>query len=225
MRGFYLAPWWWFLMRGGKRFSLRRTLGLTIGIALLTELLVAGARYAFGGDHSAPIDAFPVCRRAAVIAALALTCEPLLFVVRDSLAGRALRTSVLRTTTFGFTVWCAAVCTALTYRFAPEIPVLVRVRESLAHATDPRDALLRFVIGAFVIWLPVLFVLRSVAIAADGATLYLRPDFTRGPRPQPHQPFEVPPTIGPSATIPGRIPSPGRIVAKRVDPIRGSDRN
>ena len=224
MRPIFFAPWWWFVWSTGKRFSLRRALSLALGVLLASEVVVAGARFAFHGQ--APD--FAIARTTAAWAIVASfsysLVEPAFYVLGDCVRAGTWAPGRLREVSYGLQFAYAVGSACGIFALAPRVAVLAGVltRARAQNGLAGGDA--RFVIGATIVMFPIVIIARLLALRARPVS----PAAT-APRQSPPRraiPFRddrritsgyVPPPIVPVA------PRPARIINVEIGPSEPPD--
>ena len=221
VRPVFFAPWWWFVWSSGKRFSLRRALSLAVGVVIAAELVAAGVRYAFRGQTPTVTTTLAVGATAGIASLAYSLVEPIFVILRDSIASRSLRFDRLRDVSYGLQVVYAVGLAYASFAIAPRVPTLAAL---LAHARTASGELggdARYIIGASIVFLPVVLVVRYLAmqVRTSPTEPTMRVSKRRIPR--------VDRTQIPNAPVPGPTPiqRAARIINVEIGPSEPSDRS
>jgi hypothetical protein len=219
MRPIFFVPWWWYIWSSGKRFSLRRTISLAAIIAILAEAIAVAALYAFRGKSPVFATALPIAAWAAAASVAVSLCEPIVYLVTDSLRAGAWTPDRLRDVSYGMQTAYAAALAVAAYVLAPHVPFAERLLLQARAQNGWTGGTARYLIGATLVFVPVVIVLRLIALG-------IRPRAVMKPASQETQsiPFvnrtEIPPQRHaplPSEMIPRQQP-PARIVNVQIAP-------
>jgi hypothetical protein len=224
MRPIFFVPWWWYLWSSGKRFSLRRTISLAAVIAVLTELVSLAALYAFRGKAPVFAATLPIVAWAAAASATVSLCEPIVYLLTDSLRAGVWTPDRLRDVSYGMQTAYAAALAVAAYVLAPHVPFAEHLLVQARVQNGWYGGTVRFLLGATLVFVPVVIVLRLIALG-------IRPQARVSPASAPAAsiPFvnrtEIPPRRRaplPSEMIPRPQP-PARIVNVQIAPPDSKD--
>jgi hypothetical protein len=224
----FFVPWWWYLWSRGPRFSLRRLLGRSLAGALAGAIFAGAAAWAFRGREGSPwLAALTFGEAGAVLAAAWSLVEPLWIALAASLLARKISTDALRGVSLGMVLAYAALAGYLVFLNAPHFTELARWLAEAERSDGPVGGSLRFIVGATLVCLPVVFASRQALIALDGMRLVPERS-ARKPAPRPafgaaERRTHIPPP--PPGPVPYEIPKPppARVISSETGPLRPHD--